>query len=90
MVGRDMASVLSQLLSAAPLPLGTRLSLVLPPGLGLYIQAVSSLGLLTQWSYRPLYRLGAEDRGIWCPRHTDRNDWQNENLNLGWCGQFYI
>lgn len=57
MVGRDMASVLSQLPVCCSLPLGTRLSLVLPLGWAFTSQAVSSLGLLTQWSYRPLVQV---------------------------------
>lgn len=61
------------------------------PGLGLYIWAVSGLGLMTQRSYWTLVQvrmLGTEGLGV--HGHTDRNDWQNENLNLGKCGQFYI
>ena len=61
------------------------------PGLGVYIQTVSGLGFMTQWSYRSLIQVRMlRTEGLGVHGHTDRNDWQNENLNPGRCGQFYI
>ena len=61
------------------------------PGLGVYIQTVSGLGFMTQWSYRSLIQVRLlRTEGLGVHGHTDRNDWQNENLNPGRCGQFYI
>lgn len=58
------------------------------PGLGLYIQAASGLGLMTQWSYWPLVQ--ARTEGLGGHGHSDRNDGQNENLNLARCDQIYF
>lgn len=58
------------------------------PGLRLYIQAASGLGLMTQWSYWPLVQ--ARTEGLGGHGHSDRNDGQNENLNLARCDQIYF